>query len=132
MPTTRDMIRHPPSLRGVPPRYQVFDRGKSPPRTVGRMYFAPERRAVAVEVYDDLFREFLKREEPFASRRFDWLLDVPEDAPHDTRVAVVEPSPMPELACHGAKDAPRLTLEEAVDALREASVYRVVRASDPV
>lgn len=132
MPNTLDMLRRPPSREGVPPRYQVFDRRKSPPQTVGRFYFDPERESVVIEVYDDIFREFLKREEPFADRRFDWVLDVPPDAPHDTRVAIVEPSPMPAPTRHGAEETEPLTLEEAVAGCHAPAFYRVIRTSDPV
>ncbi|MDX1661618.1 MAG: hypothetical protein R3326_07490 [Gemmatimonadota bacterium] len=125
-------VRRHPTLWGIPPRYQVFDRRKSPPQSVGRVFRAEDRDAVVVVVYDDVFREFLKREEPFASRHFDWVLDVAPDAPHDTRGAeIVRPNPMPSPT-HRAEDAKLLTLEEAVDGLREPGFYRVVRTSDPV
>jgi len=130
-PRTLTMVRRPPSLRGVPPRYQVFDRRMSPPMTVGRFYFDPERDAVVFEVYDDEFREFLKREPAFSARRFDWMLDVEPDAPHDPRVAIVRPEPMPVPERHGEEDAVPLTLEEAVEELRGKEYYRVILTSDP-
>lgn len=125
-------VRRHPTLRGIPPRYQVFDRRKSPPQSVGRVFRAEDGDAVVIVVYDDVFREFLKREEPFASRRFDWVLDVAPDAPHDTRAeTIVRPHPMPSPTRHG-EDAAPLTLEEAVEAFRDREYYRVVRTSDPV
>lgn len=127
---TLTMVRRPPSLRGVPPRYQVFDRRKSPPMTVSRFYYVRERDAVTFEVYDDGFRELLKRE-PFIRWRFDWMLDVEPDAPHDPRAAIVRPEPMPEPERRGDADAPALALEEAVAALRGMEEYRVIRTSDP-
>ena len=75
---TLTMVRRPPSPRGVPPRYQVFDRRKQPPMTIGVFYRI--RETVVFEVYDD-FREFLKQE--LDGRRFDWILDVDPDAPGD-------------------------------------------------
>lgn len=131
-PRTLTMVRRPPSLYGVPPRYQVFDRRKSPPMTVGRFYFDPELDAVVFEVYDDEFREFLKREPAFAERRFAWMLDVEPDAPHDPRAAIMRPEPMPAPERHGGGDASLLGLEEAVAALREREDYRVIRTSDPL
>lgn len=130
-PRSLTMVRRPPSLRGVPPRYQVFDRRKSPPMTVSRFYFDPARAAVVIEVFDDEFREFLKREPAFASRRFEWMLDVEPDAPHDPRV-IVRPEPMPTPEPRGDGDDPRLTLEEAVQTLRGREDYRVIRTSDPL
>lgn len=124
-------VRQHPTLEGVPPRYQVFDRRKSPPQSVGRLFRAVDRDALVIVVYDDIFREFLKREEPFASRHFDWVLDVAPDAAHDTHGAVIRPHPMPAPA-HHAEDAELLGLEEAVEAFRERDFYRVVRTSDPV
>lgn len=124
------LMRRPPSLRGVPPRFEVFDRRKSPPMSAGRLYFDPERRAVVIEVYDDVFREFLKREEPFASRHFDWMVDVDPDAPHDTRAAIIRPDPLSSPACRG--EGEKLTLEDAVEALRIHDFLRVVKASDPL
>ncbi|HUP18859.1 MAG TPA: hypothetical protein VM778_02775 [Gemmatimonadota bacterium] len=123
-------MRRPPSLYGVPPRYQVFDRRKSPPMSVGRLYFDPGRDAVVIEVYDDPFREFLKREEPFAGKRFDWILDVEPDAPSDARDAIIRTEPLPIPARHDGTEA--LTLEEAVEALSSIGHYRVVKASDPL
>ena len=123
-------MRRPPSLHGIPPRYQVFDRRKSPPMSVGRLYFDPRRDAVVIEVYDDPFREFLAREEPFAGTRFDWVLDVAPDAPGDTRASIIRPDPLPVPARHEGAGA--LTLAEAVDALGGIAQYRVVKASDPV
>lgn len=124
-------VRRHPTLAGIPPRYQVFDRRKSPPQTVGRLFRSKDRDALVIVVYDDMFREFLKREEPFAARHFDWVLDVAPDAAHDTRSAVIRPHPMPSPT-HHAEAAEPLTLEEAVEALRERDFYRVVRTSDPV
>ena len=124
-------VQRPPSRPGVPPRYQVFDRRTSPPMTVARFYFDPLQDGVVFEVYDDEFREFLKRAPGLAGERFDWLLDVPADAPHDTRRAVVRPHPMPVPADHGGPEDPPLTLEEAVRICEEPRTFRVVRASDP-
>lgn len=131
-PRTLTMVRRPPSLYGVPPRYQVFDRRKSPPMTVSRFYSDPELDAVVFEVYDDEFREFLKREPAFAKRRFAWMLDVEPDAPHDPRTAIMRPEPMPVPERRGGTDAPQLGLEEAVEALRGREDYRVIRTSDPL
>lgn len=124
-------VRRHPTLEGAPPRYQVFDRRKSPPQSVARIYRDAERDAVVIVVYDDVFREFLKREEPFASRHFDWVLDVDPDAAHDTRAAIIRPHPMPSPT-HHSQDAEPLDFEEAVEALRDRDFYRVVRTSDPV
>lgn len=124
-------VKRPPSRPGVPPRYQVFDRRKSPPMTVGRFYVDPERGGVVFEVYDDEFREFLRQAPGLAGKRFDWMLDVPADAPHDTRRAVVRPHPMPVVSPHGDPGAPPLTLEEAIRILEEPGSFRVVRTSDP-
>lgn len=126
------MVRRPPSRWGVPPRYQVFDRRKSPPMTVGRFYADPRWDGVVFEVYEDEFREFLKREPALAGKRFTWVLDVDPDAPGDTISAVVRPEPMPVPEPHGPPDAPKLTLEEALAALRGREGYRVIRTSDPV
>lgn len=128
---TLSQVRQPLMLHGVPPRYQVFDRRKNPPQTVARFYHDPGRGGVVFEVYDDLFREFLKREPAFDGRRFDWVLDVAPDAPHDTRVSVVRPHPMPVAADRGAPDDPPLTLDEAVSACARPGFYRVIRTSDP-
>ncbi len=124
-------VRHPPSLPGVTPRYQVFDRRESPPMTVARFYFDPAHVGVVFEVYDDEFREFLKRTPALDGKRFDWMLDVAPDAPHDTRSAVVRPHPMPIPADRGRPGDPPLTLEEAVEICSEPEYFRVVRASDP-
>ncbi|MGH7570707.1 MAG: hypothetical protein ACREMK_02550 [Gemmatimonadota bacterium] len=124
-------VQRPPSLPGVPPRYQVFDRRKSPPMTVARFYFDPAQEGVVFEVYDDEFREFLKRAPAFAGKRFDWMLDVAPDAPHDTRHAVVRPHPMPVPADRGAPSDPALSLAGAVQACSELESFRVVHASDP-
>ena len=124
-------VQCPPSRPGVPPRYQVFDRRKSPPMTVARFYFDPTQDGVVFEVYDDEFREFLKQAPGLAGKRFDWLLDVAPDAPHDTRRSVVRPHPMPAPADRGRPGDPQLTLEEAIRICEELESYRVVRASDP-
>lgn len=124
-------VRQPLMLYGVPPRYQVFDRRKSPPQTVARFYLDPGRGGVVFEVYDDLFREFLKREAAFNGRRFDWVLDVAPDAPHDTRAAVVRPHPMPVPTDRGAPGDPPLALDDAVAACAAPGFYRVIRTSDP-
>lgn len=124
-------VRRPPSLPGVVPRYQVFDRRKSPPMSVARFYFDPARDGVVFEVYDDEFREFLKQSPALEGRRFDWILDVDPDAPHDTRRAVVRPHPMPLPADHGEPGDAPLTLEEAIRACSRVESFRVVRASDP-
>lgn len=124
-------VRRHPTLEGVPPRYEVFDRRKSPPQAVGRVHRAVEGGPVVVTVYDDVFREFLKREEPFASRAFEWVLDVDPDAAHDTRSAIVRPHPMPTPTPRD-EGADPLSLEEAVEGLAEPGFYRVVRTSDPL
>ena len=129
---TLTMVRRPPSRRGVPPRYQVFDRRKQPPMTVGVFYRDPKRETVVFEVYQDEFREFLKRESDLARRRFDWLLDVDPDAPGDTISAIVRPAPMPVPAHRGPVDAPALTLEDALEAVKRNDLYRVIRTSDPL
>ena len=82
------------------------------------------------EVYQDDFREFLKQE--LDGRRFDWILDVDPDAPGDTISAIVRPAPMPIPARRGHMDAPALTLEEALEAVKRAEFYRVIRTSDPL
>lgn len=127
---TRTLVRRPPSLHGVRPRYQVFDRTKNPPRTVGRLYVDPERDGVVIEVYDDGLREVLKREAPFRDRAFDWVLDVDPDAAHDTRSEIIRVDPMPSPTDH--EGAEPLALDEAVEALAAVASYRVVRTSDPV
>lgn len=129
---TLTMVRRPPSRRGVPPRYQVFDRRNQPPMTVGVFYRDPKRETVVFEVYQDEFREFLKRDSELGGRRFDWLLDVDPDAPGDTISEIVRPAPMPVAARRGPVDAPALTLEEAVEAVKRDENYRVIRTSDPL
>lgn len=129
---TLTMVRRHPSLRGVPPRYQVFDRRMRPPMTVGMFYVDPERDGVVFEVYEDEFREFLKQEPVLAGKRFAWMLDVDPDAPGDTISAIVRPEPMPVPEIRGDPDAAKLTLEEALAAFRGRDGYRVIRRSDPV
>ncbi|MGH7566839.1 MAG: hypothetical protein ACREK2_08420 [Gemmatimonadota bacterium] len=131
-PRTLTTVRPPPSLRGVLPRYQVFDRRKSPPMTVSVFYVDPDRDAVVFEVYDDGFREFLKRAPGLGGKQFDWMLDVDPDAPGDTISEVVVPEPMPVPERRGGADAPRLTLEEAVEVVKADSLYGVIRTSDPL
>ena len=131
-PPTTTMVRRPPSLFGVPPRYEVFDRRLSPPMAAGRLYRRAPEGPVVVEVYDDLLREYLKREPPFDGARFEWVLDVAADAAHDTRAAIVRPAPMPAPVPRGAETAPPLDLDAAVEGLARAAFYRVVRTSDPV
>lgn len=129
---TRTMVRTAPSVRGVPPRFQVFDRRKKPPMTVCRFYRDPRRDAVVFEVYEDDLRELLKRSPAFQERRFFWMLDVDADAPGDTISTVVRPDPMPAPEPRGPADAPKLTLEEALRAFEGLDVYRVIRTSDPL
>ena len=129
---TLTMVRRPPSRRGVPPRYQVFDRRKQPPMTVGVFYRDPKRETDVFEVDQDEFREFLKRDSELGGRRFDWFLDVDPDAPGDTISEIVRPAPMPVAARRGPVDAPALTLEEAVEAVKRDENYRVIRTSDPL
>lgn len=124
-------VQPPPSLRGVVPRYQVFDRRRDPPMTVAMFYFDPAQDGVVFEVYDDPFREFLKGDPAFAGVRFDWMLDVPPDAPLDPRTAIIEPDPMPFPADRGASGDPELTLEAAVAACSALPHYRVIQTSDP-
>lgn len=131
-PRTLTMVRRPPMLRGVLPRYQVFDRRKRPPMTVSVFYVDPDRDAVVFEVYEDRFREFLKRSPGLRRKRFDWMIDVDPDAPGDTISEIVRPGPIPIPERRGGEDAPRLTLEEAVEAMKTDSFYRVIRTSDPV
>ena len=120
------------SLRGVPPRYQVFDRRISPHKSAARFYRDPAFGDLVVfEVYDDPFREFLK-EPTFDGKRFFWTLDVDPDASHDTRHTIVRPHPMPAPALHGAKGDSLLTLDDALAACRSREIYRVVRTSDPL
>ena len=126
-------VRLPVSLRGIPPRYQVFDRRNSPHFSVARIYRDPQQDGLVVfEVYDDLFREFLKEEDAFRGKRFAWLIDVDPDAPHDTRVAIVRPHPLPEPGFRGNQGDPILDLNAAVEACVAVDYYRVVRTSDPV
>ena len=129
---TLTMVRRPPSLGGVPPRYQVFDRRMLPPITVARFYADAERDGVVFEVYEDDFRELLKREPALAGKRFTWLLDVDPDSPGDTISAVVRPEPMPVPETRGAPDAPKLTLEEALEALGGRERYWIIQTSDPL
>ena len=129
---TLTMVPRPPSLRGVPPRYQVFDRRMQPPITVARLYADAERDGVVFEVYQDDFRELLKREPALAGKRFTWLLDVDPDSPGDTISAVVRPEPMPVPETRGAPDAPKLTLEEALEALGGRERYWIIQTSDPL
>ena len=129
---TLTMVRRPPSLSGVPPRYQVFDRRMQPPITVARLYADAERDGVVFEVYQDDFRELLKREPALAGKRFTWLLDVDPDSPGDTISAVVRPEPMPVPETRGAPDAPKLTLEEALEALGGRERYWIIQTSDPL
>jgi hypothetical protein len=131
-PRTLTTVRRHPALRGVPPRYQVFDRRKQPPMTVSVFYVDPDRDAVVFEVYDDGFREFLKRAPGLGGKQFDWMLDVDPDAPGDTISEVVVPEPMPVPERRGGVNAPRLTLEEAVEVMRDDPLYRVIKTSDPV
>jgi hypothetical protein len=131
-PRTLTTVRRPASLRGVLPRYQVFDRRKRPPMTVSVFYLDPERGTVVFEVFEDGFREFLKRAPGLRGKRFDWMLDVDANAPGDTISEIVIPGPMPVAERRGDEDAPRLTLEEAVEAMKADSLYRVIRTSDPV
>ena len=99
--------------------------------SVARFYFDPRQDGVVFEVYDDEFREFLKQAPGLAGKRFDWMLDVAVDAPHDTRRSVVRPHPMPVPVGRGDPDDPPLTLEEAILICEEPATFRVVRASDP-
>jgi hypothetical protein len=131
-PRTLTMVRRPPSLRGIPPRYQVFDRRKRPPMTVGTFYGDPREDTVVFEVYDDEFREFLKQDPALGGRRFDWMIDVAPDAPGDTITEIVRPAPMPARTRRGSANAPHLTLEEALAAVQRVEDYRVIRTSDPL
>lgn len=131
-PRTLTMVRPPPSLRGIPPRYQVFDRRKRPPMTVGMFYRDPHEDMVVFEVYDDAFREFLKQDPALEGRRFDWRIDVAPDAPGDTITEIVRPAPMPARSLRGSANAPALTLEEALAAAQRVDHYRVIRTSDPL
>ena len=131
-PRTLTMVPRPPSLRGVPPRYPVFDRRKNPPMTVGRFYADPGVGGVVFEVYEDELREFLKREPALRGKRFAWMLDVDPDAPGDTISALVRPEPMPVPEPHGAADGALLSLADALAAFRDQPGYRVIHTSDPV
>lgn len=131
-PRTLTTVRRHAALRGVPPRYQVFDRRKQPPMTVSVFYVDPARDAVVFEVYEDGFREFLKRAPALGGKRFDWMLDVDPNAPGDTISEIVVPEPMPLPERRGGENAPRLTLEDAVEAMKADSLYWVIRTSDPV
>ena len=130
---TMPSVRRPPSLHGVPPRYQVFDRRKSPPMSVARIYRDPRYDGLVLfEVYSDPFREFLKNERAVRGKRFAWLIDVDPNAPHDTRAAIVRPHPMPRAEIRGAPDDPPLELDAAVEACAAVGYHRVVRTSDPL
>lgn len=131
-PRTLTMVRRPPSLRGIPPRYQVFDRRKRPPLTVAVFYRGLVGDAVVFEVYDDEFRELLKQDPALRGKRFEWMIDVAPDAPGDTITEIVRPSPMPIPTRRGPADAPALTLEEALAAVQRVEDYRVIRTSDPL
>lgn len=130
--TRRIHARTPPAVKGVPPRYQVFDRETKPPRSVSRFYFDPDEEGVVFEVYDDEFREFLKEERTFGGKRFDWEIDVAPDAPHDPRTAIIRPDPVPEPADRGDADSPPLTLEAARSAIEASDRYHVIQTSDPL
>lgn len=132
IPRTLTMVRRPAMLRGEMPRYQVFDRRKNPPMTVSRFYLGSDGDTVVFEVYEDRFREFLKRSPRLAGKRFAWTIDVDPDAPGETISEIVIPEPMPVPEPHGGADSPRLTLEEAVEAIREDPLYWVIPTSDPV
>jgi hypothetical protein len=132
IPRTLTMVRRPAMLRGETPRYQVFDRRKSPPMTVSRFYVGSERGAVVLEVYEDGFREFLKRVPGLRGKQFEWMLDVDPDAPGNTISEIVVPEPMPDPAIRGDEDAPLLTLSEAVEAIGAEPCYWVIPTSDPV
>ena len=131
-PRTLTMVQRPPSLRGIPPRYQVFDRRKRVPMTVGVFYRDPREDTVVFEVYDDDFREFLKQDPALGGRRFEWMIDVAPDAPGDTITEIVRPSPMPGQTRRGSANAPALTLEEALTAVQRVRRYRVILTSDPL
>jgi hypothetical protein len=131
-PRTLTMVRRPPSLRGIPPRYQVFDRRKRPPMTVGMFYRDSAGETVVFEVYDDEFRELLKDDPAFGGKRFAWMIDVAADAPGDTITEIVRPAPMPAAVRRGPADAPALTLDETLAAVERVGDYRVIRTSDPV
>ena len=131
-PRTLTMVRRPPSLRGIPPRYQVFDRRKRPPMTVAVFYRDAFGETVIFEVYDDEFREFLKGDPALGGKRFQWMIDVPPDAPGDTITEIVRPAPMPAPARRGSENASALTIEEALAAVQHVGDYRVIRTSVPL
>lgn len=131
-PRTLTMVRRPSSLRGILPRFQVFDRRKRPPMTVGMFYRDLTGETVVFEVYDDEFREFLKHDPALEGKRFEWMIDVPPDAPGETITGIVRPTPMPATTRRGSANAPFLTLEEALAAAKRVGDYRVIRTSDPV
>jgi hypothetical protein len=131
IPRTLTMVRRPSMLRGELPRYQVFDRRTSPPMTVSRFYVA-ERGAVVFEVYEDGFREFLKRAPGLSGKRFEWMLDVDPDAPTNTISEIVVPEPMPDAEPRGDESAQLLTLAGAVEAIGTEPCYWVIPTSDPV
>ena len=132
LPRTLTMVRRPPSLRGIPPRYQVFDRRKSPPMTVATFYRDLVEDTVVFEVYDDEFRELLKQDPALREKRFEWMIDVAPGAPGDTITEIVRPAPMPTPTRRGRADVPALTLEEALAAVQGVGDYRVIRTSDPL
>lgn len=132
IPRTLTMVRRAPMLRGEMPRYQVFDRRKSPPMTVSRFYVGSDAGVVVFEVYEDWFREFLKRAPGLAGKRFAWMLDVEPDAPTNTISRIVVPDPMPEPEIRGDDGSPALTLAEAVEAIGAEPCYWVIPTSDPV
>ncbi|HJR52165.1 MAG TPA: hypothetical protein VJ982_00480 [Gemmatimonadota bacterium] len=131
-PRTLTMVRRPPSLRGIPPRYQVFDRRKRPPMTVAMFYRDLVGDTVVFEVYDDEFRELLKQDPALRGKRFEWMIDVAPNAPGDTITEIVRPAPMPIPTRRGPADVPALTLEEALAAVQGVGDYRVIRTSDPL
>ena len=131
-PRTLTMVRRPPSLRGILPRYQVFDRRKSPPMTVATFYRDLQGDTVVFEVYDDEFRELLKQDPALSGKRFAWMIDVAADAPGDTITEIVRPTPMPAAVRRGPADTPALTIDEALAAVERVGDYRVIRTSDPV
>jgi hypothetical protein len=130
--TRRIHARKPTALRGVPPRYQVFDRRIDPPATVSVFYLDPDRDGVVFEVYDDDFREFLKRDSAFEGKRFEWVIDVDPDAPHDPRSSIIRPDPMPEPSDRGTENDTSLSLDQAVAATKTVDRYRVIQTSDPL
>ena len=132
IPRTLTMVRRPAMLRGEMPRYQVFDRRKNPPMTVSRFYVGSHAGVVVFEVYEDGFREFLKRAPGLAGKRFAWMLDVEPDAPTNTISGIVVPDPMPQPEIHGDHGSPALTLAEAVEATGAEPHYLVIPTSDPV